>query len=82
MMDLKFYDKDKNGPEYMERLQHTEEFLNKKNSQRFSVYASYAVIIACVAMIQFFVTLWLVVERSFGKTARRDLVGGPPPPRS
>jgi Tfp pilus assembly protein PilZ len=82
MMTLKFYDKDKNSPEYMEWLTHTEEFLQKKNSQRSSIYSSYAVIITLMAMVQFFVTLWLAGGRAFARPARSDAGGSPAPPRS
>ena len=81
-MMLKGYDKDKNSPEYMERLEGTEEFLNKKNSQRGSVYDRCAIVIACVAMVQFFVTLWLAGARVFRRPDRRHASGSPAPPRS
>ena len=73
---LERYSGDKNGPEYMEQVHHTKEWVIKTSRKRVSSTDSYAITFGSVAVVQFFLTLWLVGLGAFRRSARKTM-GGP-----
>lgn len=74
--------KDKDSPEFQKSLVETKDYLMDRLFERGAKYDSYVIKIACVAALQFFVTLGLAAAGAFRKPRRKDGEGSLGPTRS